>query len=1167
MTMETEQIVDPDKSWRRSTKSLFKSIKHAFGVSSKKKQLLNAALDSSSTSDDLSQEQKENVSAVDDGSFLSYEPDAQSPTQISTDMGDMKTVDSPPSETHDLGPGGDMRPISSPLSETQGMGPVNDMSDKKTVGSPSSETQVMGPAGDFKRSPRPGTDTQSVDTRLSGVSGSSKADSNNSSRPTSAASSRSPLHKEKDAAKRSKEREREERVRQARERMAEERRKKFEELKEQQRLAQENRERQLEMRRRKIAELRQREEERRAGVEERRKRKEATERQRREEIICRAQERVARYEQWKLGGRKGGSGHVFGFGSRTPREICQPSERPKRSSSHSALIRRSPNGSDSDYARPQRRALSACSTVRRHCCIDINHITGPCPGENPPSKHLSVSMSVLYHKRNPDFASSGMLNNRPDSLLALNAIPEGRRSILASSNPPPQRPKSTVGLNSVRLREQKPRKPRPASIASSMPSFMRVEIPNQASPRSKSTDRLSRDKPNRTPRKSLGSQIMERKKEEEKKENGTDIEKKQTLKLNRRSIDRLSQPKQIREKPEAEAKAEGTPAPKKSPRTRLSPRKSLSTTNLATGARKLPSKPILKDKSKEAPVGAPQVVIEDDKAAMSRSAHETMSRSVMDISSKPTPDIMSKSVDMSSMSKSTQDISVEEYKAKLAEKRRQAREKAEREAEIERQRLEEERLAEEARLKAEEEEQRRQEEESLRLAEDARRAEEERLRKAIEAEETRKREEAERLEQERMAKEEAEQRAKEESERQEKERQERMKKEEEERQERKKRLEMIMKRVKTDGSESPKTQSPAKSATSSPSKSGESSTESSAEDGTEETMTTTVTTTGSVTNIVTTISSEDSRPDSGPSSPRGSSPLPSTPNEKAERQDGGETPKFRSPLLQQLVDSKSSSSSSDRPKFKSPLLQNLLGKNKLAARNSDEKTEEKKTDSSLVVNGKQGSDTVINTKCDTDTSSVKEQLRYDDASDEDKDVDTSEKSDGRKPSVDHIEDFPLDVAVKDSTVSAIVSDLQENKAGVPSATDSGILMDLGTSSSSLAPGPVNGLSHNGDAKDLVDSSISMKSVESVTAPMNDGMTESGLVTSQNDFEEIIDLSVTNSNKNIQLNCGQESRGDNSEDLLNFNNLDGASEDNTNRTPLIAFEENSAARQDVKDLLS
>ena len=41
---------------------------------------------------------------------------------------------------------------------------------------------------------------------------------------------------------------------------------------------------------------------------------------------------------------------------------------------------------------------------------------------------------------------------------------------------------------------------------------------------------------------------------------------------------------------------------------------------------------------------------------------------------------------------STQDITAEEYKARLAEKRRQAREKAEREAEEERKRQEEERL-------------------------------------------------------------------------------------------------------------------------------------------------------------------------------------------------------------------------------------------------------------------------------------------------------------------------------------------------------------------------------------------------------------------------------------------------------------------------------------------
>lgn len=74
----------------------------------------------------------------------------------------------------------------------------------------------------------------------------------------------------------------------------------------------------------------------------------------------------------------------------------------------------------------------------------------------------------------------------------------------------------------------------------------------------------------------------------------------------------------------------------------------------------------------------------------------------------------------------------EEAKAALAERRRLAREEAERQAELERQRLEAERLAE---LKAQEEEAERQrlfEEEATRLAEEQRRGEEERLRKAIE---------------------------------------------------------------------------------------------------------------------------------------------------------------------------------------------------------------------------------------------------------------------------------------------------------------------------------------------------------------------------------------------------------------------------------------------------
>lgn len=55
--------------------------------------------------------------------------------------------------------------------------------------------------------------------------------------------------------------------------------------------------------------------------------------------------------------------------------MCVPFDR-RRSSSHTGLSRHSPNGSDSDYYRPQRRAVSACSAVRRHCCIDINRLTG-----------------------------------------------------------------------------------------------------------------------------------------------------------------------------------------------------------------------------------------------------------------------------------------------------------------------------------------------------------------------------------------------------------------------------------------------------------------------------------------------------------------------------------------------------------------------------------------------------------------------------------------------------------------------------------------------------------------------------------------------------------------------------------------------------------------------
>ena len=125
---------------------------------------------------------------------------------------------------------------------------------------------------------------------------------------------------------------------------------------------------------------------------------------RRESLLMKAEERVARYEAWKRSGQKGGRSHVLGFGSATPRDICQSYERPRRSSSHSALVRRSPNGSDSDYSfRPQRRAISACSTVRRHCCVDLNRtgrssLTDSTPTPNP---GLPLPLAVGAHLSAP----------------------------------------------------------------------------------------------------------------------------------------------------------------------------------------------------------------------------------------------------------------------------------------------------------------------------------------------------------------------------------------------------------------------------------------------------------------------------------------------------------------------------------------------------------------------------------------------------------------------------------------------------------------------------------------------------------------------------------------------------------------------------------------------
>ncbi|XP_025099353.1 ensconsin-like isoform X15 [Pomacea canaliculata] len=574
---------------------------------------------------------------------------------------------------------------STPRSRKQGMTTNSNMNARSSPGLQDVSTDGIssrdgggddsGPSPSKMRSPHPrssgvgATDTQSVDTRLSGVSG--ESDSH-----TQSAVSISPKHKDPDRIK--KDREREERVRLARERLEEERKKKLVELQEQQRQAQENREKQLEMRRQKIEDLRRRDIERRAAVEERRRAKEDADRSRRETLLIKAEERVARYEQWRRTGQK---------------------------------------------------------------------------GSMPTPKHLSVSTSVLYHKRNTDFSSAGMLNisSRPESLVE----------------------RSKTRVKSARQSAEK---------------------------------------------------------EDEKVEEGKEMVK-TVVKTSRGTIDRLSTPKQS---PSAQGKETAT-AKRESP-VRISPRKAFSTSNL-TVPRKKPS--IKERPTKEAsgkpkhptPAAVAAAALEDASppapvvASTSAATATPTSASATRTPTRVQSPVLAADEDggsgrplQTATPGSAGEITAEEYKAKLAEKRRQAREKAEREAEEERRRQEEIQRQEEERRRQEEEDQRRLEEEALRLAEEGRKAEEERLRKAIEAEEQRRAEEAARLEQERLAKEESERKAKEEAERLEQEKLEKSRRDEEERLERKKRLEMIMKRVKTDAPVEGTKETPIKTVTGSPTK-------------------------------------------------------------------------------------------------------------------------------------------------------------------------------------------------------------------------------------------------------------------------------------------------------------------------------------------------------------
>ncbi|XP_052809932.1 ensconsin-like isoform X9 [Mya arenaria] len=948
-----------------------------------------------------------------------------------------------------------------------------------------------------------------------------------------------------DPARKEKEREREDRIRQAQQKLAEERQRKIDEMREQQRLAQENREKQLDARRRKIEDLKRREEERRKQVEDRRRLQEETDRVKKEAILSKAKERLTRYEQWKTHGRKGGRRTVLGFGSRTPREVCFTLDA-RRSSSQSTL-RRSPNNYDFE-SYFNRRAVSASSVVRRHCCIDINKLTQGIDGSK--SRGVPRKEEDKFDGKERKAATLPRPYDRKK-------IEERRQEVKKKQEERKElaREKERMTKSEVHEESKDMGKPPPRLSRSFIERMAVPKHPSHPSPDKK--EPVKESTPVKVARRSGPITAPVATKPQAK----TPVREKQKAGV-KDSPAKAKVEVRVRDSSEDTSETSSSPAPSGTPPARATPTIQV---DEVTEVKVETEAPTEERPKTESPVE--ELTPAEGRATPEPSSEVKVEPKPSSVEARPSPKPDAKA---EAKPKTDKEREMEEYKAKLAERRRLAREKAEREAEIERLKQEELERQEEERQQLEEERQRRDEEESLRLAAEARQLEEERLRKAIEAEDKRKAEEAERADQERQAKEDAERKSREEAERHEKEMAERAKREEEERNERRKRLEMIMKRVKTD---STPTSTPEKARTDSPTR--------------------VITGSSSRTSLV---SSEDER--SADDLDKDDGLL--KPEEKSD-----DTPKFKSPLLQKLTDKSGDSST---PKFKSPLLQSIMGKTKIGARLSGTKLDEmvKSTDS-------------LSESKSTEYLSEKE-FAEKDQDDLEKDEDTSEKDivtngvheteicdSGDRILEDIGSVTRSDVISQDSVVISEEEDNEEPKPLICDSMTTSVLMKGGITDSQLLIGSTadsavsmsfttNGVttSQNGDlhqehtdfisSKDFVDSSISVRTVDSPESPEQGGsrigvtLVDTQITPPTPDsspFEEIIDLSGLPAKPVKSAGPLGDSIVTLHEEGSSVNNFDGVDNGHVSvsgdttvplNKPFIAFEEN-ATRQDVPDLLS
>ncbi|XP_055840759.1 ensconsin isoform X7 [Episyrphus balteatus] len=584
-------------------------------------------------------------------------------------------------------------------------------------------------------------------------------------------------------------RDREEKLRLAKERQNEERQKKIEELKAQAEAAQKYREQKEEERKRRIEEIRLRDTEKRQQVEERKKAIIEAEKERREYILRKNQEREARLEVKKRDRNSIG----FAFGSSTPR-LLEPADFGTVSPSIYWGHRRSTSITNVAYTgaplsrRSSERELADGSKKRATSASGADRHDGYRSGDVTPGGSNNTSRPGSAMSTSTNMSMSGYVHRRP------------------ATTPRKPRPASIAGtgvsldeINKQREKHRTPVKnsnqttPKRSSLMTTSTSSSRVSSVERKTPAKKD---VAQTRVQTTPKSSL----LKTSSSEKLKDKAKDMTQSLILE-NPKTKDEKNALNVVKtEEASEQQQQQQVVTVDSSPSDVDTETKSMVETVISNNAIETEVAEEKADQGTEKEI--------KKEGGGNNSKEGSVVREVQLLSDKQEMNDMSAS--MIAKSKITTE---EEAKAALAERRRVAREEAERQAELERQRLEAERLAEIKRQEEEAERERKFEEEATRLAQEQRKAEEERLRQAIE--EVRLREEEERLrreeeEKQRVEREEAEKKAKEEAEKQKIEVAERLKREEKEREERRKRVEAIMSRTRKAGSANTPNSTPVK---------------------------------------------------------------------------------------------------------------------------------------------------------------------------------------------------------------------------------------------------------------------------------------------------------------------------------------------------------------------